>query len=69
MNAFLHHYDRIINSIFTAQKSLSLDFLVEPFEWNLEISAIVFAKHMPLWIFFCARFITGGVYALLTGDF
>lgn len=45
MNVFLHHYDRIIKNVFTAQKSL-LDFLVDPFEWNLGISAI--AKHMPL---------------------
>lgn len=63
---FLHHYNCIIN-VFTAQKSLSLDFHVDPL---LRVAPRGFLirenHHYGSFFFFRARSITGGVYALLT---
>lgn len=63
---FHHHYNCIIN-VFTAQKSLSLDFHVDPLLWS-GTSGFPHSRNIATDLFFFrARSVTGGVYALLTG--
>jgi len=63
---FLHHYNCIIN-VFTAQKSLSLDFLIDPLLRAALRGFLIREISLLTDSFFRARFITGDVYALLTG--